>query len=66
MRLVSLAEGITNLQIAALQGGVTINARVGEPYGTIQGTDYVYYEWSEDNSSQWALSEVLNIRQDHW
>jgi TonB-linked SusC/RagA family outer membrane protein len=40
--VISLAEGITNLQIAALQGGVTINARVGEPYGTIQGTDYVY------------------------
>lgn len=40
--VVSLEEGIENLQIAALQGGVTINARVGEPYGTIQGTDYVY------------------------
>ncbi len=40
--VVSLAGDIKNLQIAALQGGVTINARVGEPYGTIQGTDYVY------------------------
>lgn len=42
--VVSLEEGIENLQLAALQGGVTINARVGEPYGTIQGTDYVYHE----------------------
>jgi TonB-linked SusC/RagA family outer membrane protein len=41
--VVSLEQGITNLQIASLQGGVTINARVGEPYGTIQGTDYVFY-----------------------
>ena len=40
--VVALQEGITNLQIASLQGGVTINARVGEPYGAIQGTDYVY------------------------
>jgi TonB-linked SusC/RagA family outer membrane protein len=40
--VVSLEEGIQNLQIASLQGGVTINARVGEPYGTIQGTDYNY------------------------
>jgi len=40
--VVSLADGIENLQIAALQGGVTINARKGQPYGTIQGTDYVY------------------------
>lgn len=42
--VVSLAEGIENLQLAALQGGVTINARVGEPYGTIQGTDFVYHD----------------------
>ena len=40
--VVSLEQGIQNLQLASLQGGVTINARVGEPYGTIQGTDYVY------------------------
>lgn len=40
--VVSLQEGIENLQIGSLQGGVTINARVGEPYGTIQGTDFVY------------------------
>ncbi len=40
--VVKLEGDIKNLQIAALQGGVTINARVGEPYGTIQGTDYVY------------------------
>ena len=40
--VVSLTEGVENIQLAALQGGVTINARVGEPYGTIQGTDYVY------------------------
>jgi TonB-linked SusC/RagA family outer membrane protein len=41
-QVVALQEGIENLQIAALQGGVTINARVGEPYGAIQGTDYVF------------------------
>lgn len=41
-KVVSLEGDIQNLQIASLQGGVTINARVGEPYGTIQGTDYTY------------------------
>jgi len=35
---------VQNLQIAGLQGGVTINARVGEPYGTIHGSDFVYHE----------------------
>ncbi|HPD95701.1 MAG TPA: TonB-dependent receptor, partial [Tenuifilaceae bacterium] len=33
---------VTNLELASLQGGVSINATVGQPYGTIQGTDYVY------------------------
>lgn len=42
-KVVSLDEGLENLQLAGLQGGVTINARVGEPYGVIQGTDFVYY-----------------------
>ncbi|MCB2207717.1 MAG: SusC/RagA family TonB-linked outer membrane protein [Bacteroidetes bacterium] len=40
--VIALTGDIENLQIAALQGGVTINARVGEPYGAIQGTDYIY------------------------
>jgi len=35
---------VQNLQLGSLQGGVSINARVGQPYGTIQGTDYVYHE----------------------
>ncbi len=40
--VVSLNEGITNLQIGSFQGGVTINATVGQPYGTIMGTDFIY------------------------
>lgn len=40
--VVSLDAGLENLPLAALQGGVTINARKGEPYGTIQGTDFLY------------------------
>ncbi|RLD54186.1 MAG: SusC/RagA family TonB-linked outer membrane protein, partial [Bacteroidetes bacterium] len=42
--VVSLHKDVENLQLASLQGGVTINARVGEPYGTIQGSDYVYID----------------------
>ena len=40
--VVSLEDGIENLQLGSFQGGITINARVGEPYGIIQGTDYTY------------------------
>jgi hypothetical protein len=42
-----LYEDIQNLALngpEGLQGGVTINARVGEPYGTIQGSDFFYHD----------------------
>ncbi len=57
-KVVSLAEGVDNLQLAALQGGVSINARVGEPYGTIQGTDYVY----NDNGDKVIGSDGYYLR----
>ncbi len=34
--------GIDNLQLASFQGGVSVNAALGEPYGTIRGKDFVY------------------------
>jgi hypothetical protein len=40
--VLSLAQGLTNLPLASLQGGVSINATVGEPYGSIQGSDFEY------------------------
>ena len=40
--VVSLTDGIENLQLASFQGGVSVNAKVGETYGAITGTDYVY------------------------
>ncbi len=38
----SLASGIDNLELGNFQGGVSINAREGESYGAIQGSDYIY------------------------
>lgn len=43
-KVVALADGIDNLQLGAFQGGITINARVGEPYGVLNGTDYTYVD----------------------
>src|SRR5690606_14931312 len=42
--VVELREGIDNLVLAALQGGVSINATPGEAYGTIRGNDFIYDE----------------------
>ncbi len=41
-KVLSLNEGIDNLQLGSFQGGVTINAAVGQPYGVIRGTDFTY------------------------
>jgi TonB-linked SusC/RagA family outer membrane protein len=41
-KVLSLYEGLTTLQLGSFQGGVTINAEVGQPYGVIYGTDYTY------------------------
>ena len=33
---------VTNLVLGSFQGGVTLNATEGEPYGVIKGNDYTY------------------------
>ena len=33
---------VTNLVLGSFQGGVTLNASEGEPYGVIRGNDYTY------------------------
>lgn len=42
--VLSLPQGLKNLQLTSLQGGVSINATVGEAYGMIKGSDYVYVD----------------------
>ena len=41
--VVGLAPGIENLQLNSFQGGVSLNAVVGQPLGIIKGTDFTYY-----------------------
>jgi len=33
---------VKNVPIQSFQGGVSVNAAVGEPYGVIRGTDFIY------------------------
>jgi hypothetical protein len=35
-------QTVTNYPIATLQGGVSLNAAVGQPYGVIRGKDFIY------------------------
>jgi TonB-linked SusC/RagA family outer membrane protein len=41
--VIGLAPGIENLQLNSFQGGVSLNAVVGQPLGIIKGTDFTYY-----------------------
>jgi len=41
-KVLSLTEGLTNIQLGSFQGGVTLNAKIGQPYGVLFGKDYVY------------------------
>ena len=49
-KVIDLAEGLEKLQLADLQGGVTVNAQKGYPMGTIHGTDFVYYGGIKDDA----------------
>ncbi|HUR66294.1 MAG TPA: SusC/RagA family TonB-linked outer membrane protein, partial [Chitinophagaceae bacterium] len=41
-KVVKLFEGANNLVLADFQGGVSLNATLGEPYGTLRGSNFVY------------------------
>ncbi|MBG6234938.1 TonB-linked SusC/RagA family outer membrane protein [Pedobacter sp. CAN_A7] len=41
-QVTELYEENTNLQLATFQGGVTLNATLGEPFGTLRGRGFVY------------------------
>ncbi|MEO9893517.1 SusC/RagA family TonB-linked outer membrane protein [Aurantibacter sp.] len=61
--VVELLNGIENLELASLQGGVSINATPGEPYGTIRGRDFVYHENGQpivDDNGNWLRTDNSN------
>jgi len=40
--VVKLAAGTEYIPLAAVQGGISLGATLGEPFGVIRGSDYVY------------------------
>jgi TonB-linked SusC/RagA family outer membrane protein len=56
-------NGIQNLQLGSFQGGVTINAALGQPYGTIRGSNFVYNDQGEkmvDETGHYLISPTSN------
>lgn len=70
-KVVSLNQGRDNLQLASFQEGVSLNATVGEAYGTLRGTDYVYDDngnrvVDEDGYYLTATDKVIGNIQADW
>ena len=42
-KVIKLFGDNKNLQLGGFQGGVSVNATVGQPYGTLRGSDFIYY-----------------------
>lgn len=43
-KVIELFDGVDNVQLSSSQGGVTINATVGQPYGSIWGTNFTFLD----------------------
>ncbi len=62
-KVVSLFEGVNNLQLAAPRGNVTINATLGNPYGTLMGKDFVYLNGKrviDQTTGQYKITSTVN------
>ncbi len=57
--VVSLFGDQTNLQLASVQGGVSINATVGQPFGAIWGSNYVYDSYDAEGNPSEGASPVV-------
>lgn len=43
-KVVELFEGSDNLVLSSFQNGISLNATLGQPYGTIRGSNFKYHE----------------------
>lgn len=62
-RVNSLGGEIDNLELGSFQGGVTINASLGQPYGTIRGNNFVYTDGKKTvdaSTGRYLLSATSN------
>lgn len=68
--VVSLDSGRESLLLADFQGGVSLHATAGQPYGTLRGTDYVYDDSGnrvvEDGMYLTESNQVLGNIQADW
>ncbi|GLU43663.1 SusC/RagA family TonB-linked outer membrane protein [Allomuricauda sp. NBRC 101325] len=61
-KVLSLPRGLPALQLASVQSGLSINAVVGEPFGTLYGSDFVYLNGKRviNESGNYEVTESQN------
>jgi TonB-linked SusC/RagA family outer membrane protein len=62
-KVVELFPGADNLVLATFQGGVSLNATLGQPYGTIRGSNFVFTNGQktiDPATGRYQLSETAN------
>ncbi|WP_345071183.1 SusC/RagA family TonB-linked outer membrane protein [Hymenobacter fastidiosus] len=62
-KVVSLFQGTDNIVLGSYQGGVSSNATVGQPYGSLRGTDFVYLNGQKvvGEDGQYLRSATANV-----
>ncbi|MDO6392376.1 SusC/RagA family TonB-linked outer membrane protein [Pontibacter sp. BT731] len=62
-KVISLYEDVQNLTLASFQGGVSLNAAIGQPYGVIRGNDFVYTNGQKTvgENGYYLLSEKSDV-----
>ncbi|MDF0717153.1 SusC/RagA family TonB-linked outer membrane protein [Muricauda sp. 334s03] len=61
-KVLSLPQDLPALQLASVQSGLSINAVVGEAFGTLYGSDFVYLDGQRviDENGNYAVTESQN------
>jgi outer membrane receptor protein involved in Fe transport len=61
-KVIDLFEGADNLVLGTFQGGVSLNATLGQPYGTIRGSNFVYKDGQRavGDDGYYLFSETSN------
>ncbi len=55
-------NGIDNLQLGSFPGGVSLNAQVGQPYGILRGSDFIYLNGEKvvDGDGYYEITSTQN------
>ncbi len=62
-KVLVLFSGVDNIVLGDFQGGITLNASLNQPYGTIHGTDFVYLNGQKrvGPDGKYLITESNNI-----